>query len=141
MSFTAAALAFEALLVLLVLVLVAGVGLIVWVNVRARRLDRQVGSFRSWSRPDTQAGWTSGIGMYGTETLTWYRLVGFTMHPEYVLPRRGLEVSAPSQRAVDGSLVEVRLTNGDLRVELAVTPGTYNGLVSWVESGPPRHRG
>ncbi len=119
---------------------VAVVSVAVWllVNVRARRLDRRVGSFRCWMRPDAQSGWTSGIAHYGVETLAWYRLVGFAKRPALVMPRRGMEVSAPVRRATDGSIVEVRVASGDQRCEFAIQPATYNGLVSWVESGPPR---
>ena len=38
----------------------------------------------------------------------------------------------------DGAMVEVRLAYGEHRYEVAVERLTYNGLVSWVESGPPR---
>ena len=49
-----------------------------------------------------------------------------------------MEVSAPISRSDDGSMVEVRLAYGEHRYEVAVERLTYNGLVSWVESGPPR---
>ncbi len=116
------------------------VSLWAYINVRARRLDGQLGAFRCWSRPDTQSGWTSGIGLYGVETLTWYRLVAFSNKPVYTLSRRGLEISAPVQHSADGSVVEVRLRSGDKRYEIAIASQTYNALVSWVESGPPRVR-
>ncbi|ENO17748.1 DUF2550 family protein [Schaalia cardiffensis] len=109
----------------------------VYINVRARRLDGRIGAFRSWSRPDTQSGWASGIGLFGVETLSWYRLIGFGGKPVYTVARRGLEVSAPIQHSADGSMVELRLKSGDHRYELAVAPQTYNAIVSWVESGPP----
>ena len=115
-----------------------GVGLWIYINLRARSLDRRDGAFRSWVRPDAHGGWTSGIGMYGVDTLSWYRLVGLRTRPLYVLPRYGLEVSAPIQRSTDGSVVEVRLTSGDQHIDIAVEPHTYNGIVSWVESGPPQ---
>ena len=59
-------------------VLLACVGAILWVymNVRARRIVSRLGAFRCWSRPDVHSGWTAGIGVYGVEELSWYRLVG-----------------------------------------------------------------
>ncbi|MCD4549641.1 MULTISPECIES: DUF2550 family protein [unclassified Schaalia] len=119
------------------------IALLLWIilNIRARKLSNEFGSFRCWARPDIQAGWTSGIGMYGTETLTWYRLVGFSRKPVYTLPRRGLEVSAPQPHCADGSIVEVRLVADEERLFVLIEPKTYNGLVSWVESGlPAEHR-
>ena len=107
-------------------------------QVRARRIVSRLGAFRCWSRPDVHSGWTAGIGVYGVEDLSWYRLVGFTFKPVYSIPRRGMEVSAPIAHSADGSVVEVRLAYGDHRYEVAVERLTYNGLVSWVESGPPR---
>lgn len=121
-------------------VLLACAGAILWayMNVRARRIVSRLGAFRCWSRPDVHSGWTAGIGVYGVEELSWYRLVGFTFKPVYSIPRRGMEVSAPISHSADGSVVEVRLAYGDHRYEVAVERLTYNGLVSWVESGPPR---
>ena len=125
-----------------ILVALIVVGVVMWgyVNVRANKLTGQVGSFRAWSRPDTASGWTSGIGMYGVETLTWYRLVGFSYRPVYTLPRRGLEISTPIQHSNDGTVVEIRVKYQEHRYELAVAEQTYNGLVSWIESGPPSLR-
>ena len=89
-------------------------------------------------RPDHHAGWTAGIGVYGVEELQWYRLVAMSLKPVYSIPRRGMEVSAPISHSDDGAMVEVRLAYGEHRYEVAVERLTYNGLVSWVESGPPR---
>ncbi|MDC4232861.1 DUF2550 domain-containing protein [Actinomyces sp. B33] len=124
------------------LVVLAAVGVLLWayINIRANRLISHVGSFRAWSRPDTHSGWTSGIGMYGVETLSWYRLVGLTSRAVYTLPRRGLELSAPIDHSPDGLIVEIRLKYADRRYEMAVTQESYNGLVSWIESGPPHVR-
>ena len=89
-----------------VLVLLACVALILWayMNVRARRIAARLGAFRCWSRPDHHAGWTAGIGVYGVEELSWYRLVGMSLKPVYSVPRRGMEVSAPISRSDDGSM-------------------------------------
>ena len=110
-------------------VLLACVGAILWVymNVRARRIVSRLGAFRCWSRPDVHSGWTAGIGVYGVEELSWYRLAGFSLKPVYSIPRRGMEVSAPISRTSDGEMVEVRLAYGDHRYEVAVERLTYNG--------------
>jgi hypothetical protein len=127
----------DAVMWIVLIVAVVSVGVWVLFNVRARGLDRRVGSFRCWMRPDPQSGWTSGIAHYGVETLSWYRLIGVSTRPALTLPRRGMEVSAPVRRATDGSIVEVRVKSGDERCDFAIAPATYNGLVSWIESGPP----
>ncbi len=119
---------------------VTALAILVYINIRARRLDGKLGAFRCWSRPDTQSGWTSGIGLYGSEELSWYRLVGFSNKPVYTLARRNLELSCPLQHSQDGSMLEIRLRSGEKRYEIAVAAPTYHALVSWIESGPPRPR-
>ena len=125
--------------VLIALVVIA-LAVLAYINIRARRLDGRLGAFRCWSRPDTQSGWTSGIGLYGSEELSWYRLVGFSNKPVYTVARRDLELSSPVQHSQDGSMLEIRLRSGEKRYEVAVSSHTYNALVSWIESGPPRPR-
>ena len=49
-----------------------------YVNVRARRLDQQVGAFRAWARLDSHSGWMSGIGHYQGDRLCWYRLIALS---------------------------------------------------------------
>ena len=112
----------------------------VYLNFRARHLDQRDGAFRAWARLDSHSGWMSGIGQYQGDCLCWYRLIALSTKPHVVLPRHNLEVSLPLQRSTDGSLVEVRLTAGDLFLDIAVEPLTYNGLVSWCESEPPAIR-
>lgn len=120
-----------------VIVVVLGAGW-VYLMARARRLDRKFGSFRCSTRLDSQSGWISGVGMYGTEYLEWFRLVSFSSRPALVLRRRGLVVSPPYPLTVDGTVVVVALESGMERVQVAIEAQTYNALVSWVESGPPR---
>ena len=123
---------------LIVILAVIAMLIVGYINVRARRLDTYLGSFRCWARRDSQSGWTAGVAHYGVETLTWYRLVGFSMRPVFSMPRRTLEVSAPDTRSVDGTMIEVHLVSGDDRWQVAMAAPSYTGLVSWAESGPPR---
>ena len=125
------------ILLLVVVVLAVVIG---WINIRARRLDHKDGSFRCWMRPDLQSGWTSGIAQYHTESLSWSRLVGMRFTPDLVMRRRSMTVSAPVQHASDGSMVEIRVVSGEQRCLFGISPQSYNGLVAWVESGPPQSR-
>nr|WP_051259481.1 DUF2550 family protein [Schaalia suimastitidis] len=124
----------------LLAILIPALAVWVYLNVRARRLSNEVGAFRCWSRPDTQSGWTSGVGLFGVDTLTWYRLVALSNKPVYTFPRHSLEVHSPQPHSSDGSVVEVRIAAGDERLELLIEPQSYNALVSWIESGPPSLR-
>ncbi len=133
-----------------------GLGLVGWVlaalvtvvlfvflffNIRAHKLASQVGAFRCHLREEDDEQWAVGIGRYGVETLAWYRLTGTNLRPDIVFPRRNLEVSPACSADGDERLVEVRLSTDTGNWRLALDPQTYNGLVSWVESGPPHHRG
>ena len=91
------------MIVIWCVVLLACVGAILWayMNVRARRIVSRLGAFRCWSRPDVHAGWTAGIGVYGVEELSWYRLVGLGhggLRSDCALGRRFRRRGAPGVR-------------------------------------------
>lgn len=126
------------LVALLLLVLAVVLAAVIFLVVRVRRIGHIVGTFECWYRPDTTAGWISGMARFGQRDLQWFRLVSFQVGPQLRMPREGLHISAPLQRQ-DG-VVEVKLTYGESYRYLAMRSEWYNGLVSWVESGPPRLR-
>lgn len=124
------------MLMVLLLVLVAVCAVLVLL-LRVRMIGRIVGTFECWTRPDTSYGWVSGMGRFGTDEFQWFRLVGFDYGPRYRFPRGATCVSHPVQRS-DGQVVEITLIAHGQRLHLALTPQWYNGLVSWLESGPPK---
>lgn len=124
--------------VILIVLAIVTVATLVYINYRAHRLMNKDGSFRAWMRPDSYSGWTNGVGLYGVETLSWYKLVGFSSRPVVILPRRHLSISGPIDHSPAGDIVVIRLKAQESRYEIAVARQDYNGLVSWVESGPPQ---
>lgn len=118
---------------------VMAVLVLAYINVRAQRLNRTLGSFSCALQIGPEGKWYAGVGQYGAETLTWYRLVSLSNRPQFVLSRRTLELSPARPHGTVDGLLEVTITSGTEQWDLAVDPQTFNGLVSWVESGAPHH--
>src|SRR5215207_10735555 len=116
---------------------------------RRRWLARLGGTFecslrlRSGSRA---SGWSLGIGRYNEEILEWFRFFSFALRPRKSFARRDDRVvdsrdPTPAeavslyadQRVV---LIEVR-GEWPERCELAMSPGSLTGLLSWLEAAPP----
>ncbi|MDO5034917.1 MAG: DUF2550 family protein [Actinomycetaceae bacterium] len=126
------------MLSLLLVILSIAILAVLYLLIRVRRIGRIVGTFECWYRPDATAGWMSGMARFGQKDLQWFRLVGFQVGPQLRMPREGLKVSAPLHR--QEGVVEIVLTFEDHVAHLAMREEWYNGLVSWVESGPPKPR-
>lgn len=132
-----------ALLVALViasLVLLAG---------RRRWLDRLGGTFECSLRLDARTpgvGWAVGVGRYTEGVLEWYRFFSYAPRPRMRFPRthvRVLQTREPDQlEAISLSseqrVVRVQVTNVDqVEWELAMSPDSLTGLLSWLEAAPP----
>ncbi|WP_106397737.1 DUF2550 domain-containing protein [Actinocorallia populi] len=87
--------------------------------------------------------WRLGIGRYQGDELQWHRIFGFRRRPRKVIHRRGLVVlnrREPEGEEIaaltaDAAIIEVK--NGDLAVELAMSPAALTGFLVWLESSPP----
>lgn len=110
---------------------------LVYINVRAQRLNRKIGSFSSALQIGDEGKWYWGVGQYGAATLAWYKLASISPAPVFALPRYELDLSPARPYGTETDLVEVTITAGDQSWDLAMDPLTYNGLVSWVESSAP----
>lgn len=88
-------------------------------------------------------GWVLGIGRYNGDELQWFRVFSYFTRPRRVFVRRDLQVldnRDPTGVEVFSLLagaVVVRCRDGDGPVELAMTPDSLTGFLSWVESAPP----
>lgn len=128
-------------LLLLGLLWVAGVA------VRRRWLGRGFGAFdcslrrRSSSRPGL--GWSLGVARYGSDTVDWFRVFGFSPRPSHSLVRRHLTIlgrrvpAGHETFAVMTGFVVLVLAHGEEQVELAMSEQAATGFASWVEAGPP----
>lgn len=124
-------------LALLVLVLIV-IGFVV----RRSLLLRGVGAMGIWFKLSPRR-WSLGVGWYGGEELSWYRVFSLSPRPARVLVRGQLEVLErrdPSERDAivlpPGTVILACQTPH--RVEqVAMSSGAVNGLLSWLESQPP----
>lgn len=122
----------------LLLALLAG-----FVLVRARALDRLVGSFSCAVREVGSQRWTSGVAAYGVGRIDWYRLVSISPRPRHRWSRTALDVD-PQRLALPGGpagVVEVRCRAAGKDFHLALTGAALDGLTSWLESRPPMDPG
>lgn len=124
------------LLLLLVLVLVVGF------VVRRSLLLRGVGAMEIWIKL-TPRRWSLGVGWFGGDELSWYRVFSLSPRPARVLARSDLEVierRQPSERDAivlpPGTMILDCQTSR--RVEhVAMSAGAVTGLLSWLQSQPP----
>lgn len=110
---------------------------LVYINIRAQRLNRTLGSFSSALQIGSAGKWYAGVGQYGSQSLLWYKLVSLSPTPVVALPRYELELSAARPHGTELDMIEVTVSVGDESWDMAMDPLTYNGLVSWVESAAP----
>lgn len=130
-------------LALLVGVAVLALGLLV---LRRRVITRGGGTFdcslRLREGPRGQ-GWALGIARYSGESLEWYRVFSYALRPKRVLGRRQLQIlgrrepqGSEAFSLLTGATV-VRCLDDGKPVEVAMSPDTLTGFLSWVESAPP----
>jgi Protein of unknown function (DUF2550) len=124
---------------LVVLALVA-VLLLILFAVRVRRLAHRIGSFECALRPAGRREWTSGIAVFGVGRVDWYRLVSLSLRPDRTFARGDLEVRERVHRPPGGAdqITEIRCGLPGGEVDLAMRRESLEGLVSWLESAPPR---
>ncbi len=131
---------------------VIGIGLLVLLAIVAllfvRRyvIARMTGTIRLYVRVSTLVagrGWAPGFARFSGDQLRWYRLFSLAVRPRRVLTRRGLAVE--SRRSPMGSerlslpadWVILRCTSHHAPVEIAMSPTTVAGFLSWLEAAPP----
>ena len=86
-------------------------------------------------KPDRQ--WHTGILVLGLNDLRWYRTGSLRLGPRRVIARRGFEIVShrPSEQNQDTTIITVK--DGDQPLVIAMNPGGFAGLVSWIDSAPP----
>jgi hypothetical protein len=134
---------------ILLLVAVCLVLPLVLLGGRRRWLARQGGTFECSVRlrPGTSpGGWVLGIGRYNEEILEWFRFFSFALRPRKSFVRQYVRVidSRDPTPAEAGSLyADQRIVLVEVsgewpeKCELAMSPGSLTGLLSWLEAAPP----
>ncbi len=119
---------------------------VVWLTARRRWLSRQGGMFDCSVRLNAttpSAGWVLGVARYSGESLQWFRALGLSLRPGKVITRgqatvTGQRAPTPVEAVVlfdDQRIVELSTPSGPC--ELAMSPDSITGLLSWLESAPP----
>lgn len=138
--------------VVAVVVGVAALGL-----TRLHSLNHRVGSFVCYSRPLTvhadaagdgaPAGggsgpvpWSQGIAHYAVGRLDWWRVWSLSPRPARAWDRSELKVLGrkPMDEVVRPDVLVVRCQHRAVTFELAMSRDAYAGMMSWLESAPPR---
>jgi hypothetical protein len=96
-------------------------------------------------RPPGRGTWRLGVVSYQRHELRWHGALGVALRPEYVFPRRAVEVTSrrlvePAETAVlDPAwiVVEAKTGTADEPVELAMSDQALTGLLAWLEAAPP----
>jgi len=131
------------LLLLLVLSLVL-------LAVRRRWLARQGGTFECSLRlnPTTPGtGWVLGVARYREGHLEWFRFFSYSWWPRKAFERdavRVLETRDPDPVEAVSLYADQRVVRFEVvdqsdpgEWELAMSPGSLTGLLSWLEAAPP----
>lgn len=131
------------------LVLLLVLGLVV-LALRRRWLARQGGTFECSLRLHTAtpgAGWVLGVGRYDEDLLQWFRFFSYSWRPRKSFPRREvrvLQTRDPDPVEAVALYAEQRIVGFEVAVgsrqeewELAMSPESLTGLLSWLEAAPP----
>jgi len=134
----------------LVLVLAMFVLALLLLALRRRWLARQGAMFECsvrLNRRTPRSGWALGLARYNAEYLQWFRFFSFSLRPRKSFLRndvRVIETREPNQieavslyagqRVVSFEIMDATTTQ---TWELAMSPDSMTGLLSWLESAPP----
>lgn len=122
--------------IILVLLAVAG-AFVLWAIIRTRALFRRVGSFPcAISAPDSNV-WKSGIAIFGTEYLTWYKTGTLSRKPALSFSRHRLNVIDYHQRDRSSGTVVVHFECNGQNWLCAMTESSAAGVVSWMDGASP----
>ena len=131
------------------LVLLLVLGLVV-LALRRRWLARQGGTFECSLRLPTGppgSGWMLGVGRYEEGLLQWFRFFSYSWRPRKSFSRRDvrvLETRDPDPVEAVALYAEQRIVRFQIggaeaaeHWELAMSPDSLTGLLSWLEAAPP----
>jgi Protein of unknown function (DUF2550) len=95
-------------------------------------------------RDDAHSSWRFGLARYGSSRFEWFPLGGLRIRPSRRWERTRLEVGAPhplDPREKPTALIKGAIGVGCChkleRFDLAMAPGPYTALRSWLEASPP----
>jgi hypothetical protein len=124
--------------------------LLVWLTMRRLRALRSGGvhaALRTRLDPSGK-GWHLGVGRYRGDEFVWFRVLSLRPGPDRVIHRSGLEIADrrdPSGAELYGMPPGSRVlrfsdpagSTTEPETEIAMSPDTLTGFLSWLESAPP----
>jgi hypothetical protein len=134
------------------LALLLGCTVLAWLAVRRLRLIRVGGVDVTLRRvrasaPESTRGWNLGVGRYRGDEFVWYRVISLGAGANVALNRLHLEITdrrrpwSTEENVVPADSTVLRCRDGELTVELAMTPDALTGFLSWLEATPPGRYG
>lgn len=117
----------------------------VWLFVRRRWLTGKGGLFDCSLANPQGTRWSLGLARYEGNTLQWYPALGIGIRPKLTLDRTGTtfqsqrdpEAAEAIQLFAHDVIVTLRIRSTDSSRQLAMTPASLTGLLSWLEASPP----
>ncbi len=130
---------------------VLAVLLLLLLAARRRWLSRQGGTFECSLRLDPArpgTGWVLGVARYHDGLLQWFRFFSYDWRPRKEFVRSGvrvLESRDPTALEAVSLYAEQRVVRFEVlgaddateQWDLAMSPGSVTGLLSWLEAAPP----
>ena len=122
---------------------------LIWMFVRRRWLSSSGGVFDcALGMQSRRVHWHLGMARYVGDQLHWYRIFSLDIQPRLVLERQHTTWLGQRRPSLEESMVlftdhqVVQLAGVDRKgrpyeYELAMTPASVTGLMSWLEAAPP----
>jgi hypothetical protein len=115
-----------------------------WTFLRRRIIARGMALTLCAMRDVGQSSCRFGLSSYGSRQVEWFPLGGLRVRPSRRWERTRLEIGAPRRldprekpTALIHPAVGVGCAHDGDRFELALAPGPYTALRSWLEASPP----
>jgi hypothetical protein len=131
-------------------VLLLVLAVLFWFTVRRLRALRSGGvhaALRTRLDPSGK-GWHLGVGRYRGDEFVWFRVLSLRLGPDLVIHRSGLEIadrrdpSGTELYSMPPASLVLRFagpgaSTEEPDIEIAMSPDTLTGFLSWLESAPP----
>ncbi|MDR1265091.1 MAG: DUF2550 domain-containing protein [Propionibacteriaceae bacterium] len=135
----------QTVLILLVLAVFGGLVYLVW---RRRRLCASRGAFECYNRrvgAREAARWQHGVVRYQGDAVVWFPLLAFAFKPRHVIPRLRVKIGQRRRPTLieraqlfEGQcIVPIQPGDGGEACDWAMTEGAADGLLAWAEAAPP----
>jgi len=123
------------IILVLLLVLLLALCTVGWCALRLTILLRRPGSLQCSVRAKNARGWRTGVLILGPRALEWFSTRSFLPVPQRVFQRAGFHIVGHKLARNDLTVAHVEYLGEAL--DIAMSPQSFAGLVSWIDSAPP----